>query len=96
MLIERLGKTLSQIAKRQIYLLSTAQIYGRLHKNLREQCLYMIRCRRSRINSKIVSDFVPEENIVCDDNGRWAGVPKLIHTHGLPQMQFDTHRMITE
>ena len=95
-LIDGLTQTLSQIGKRQIYLLSTAQVYGRLHKSLREQCLYMVHCRRSRINNKVVNDFIDGDDILCDDLGRWSGIPKVIHTHGLPKAQFDTHRMITE
>lgn len=95
-MIDQLTGTLSQIGKRQIYLLSTAQVYGRLHKSLREQCLYMVYCRRSRISNKVVNDFIDGDDIMCDDLGRWSGIPKVIHTHGLPKRQFDTHMMITE
>lgn len=95
-LVDQLTGTLSQIGKRQIYLLSTAQVYGRLHKSLREQCLYMVHCRRSKISRKVVNDFIDGDDIMCDDLGRWSGIPKVIHTHGLPKMKFDTHRMITE
>ena len=41
-LIDQLTGDFSQLGKRQIYVLSTAQVYGRLNKNLREQCLYMV------------------------------------------------------
>lgn len=95
-LIDGLTQTFSQLAKRQIYVLSTAQVYGRVHKNLREQCLYMVHCRRSKINRKVVNDFIDGDDVMCDDLGRWSGIPKVIHTHGLPKMQFDTHRMIVE
>lgn len=95
-LIDGLTGTFSQIGKRQIYVLSTAQVYGRLHKSLREQCLYMVNCRRSKISSKVVNDFIDGDDVLCDDLGRWSGIPKVIHTHGLPTMGFDTHRMITE
>ena len=40
--IDKLTGDFSQLGKRQIYVFSTAQVYGRLNKNLREQCLYMI------------------------------------------------------
>lgn len=93
-LIDGLTQTLSQIGKRQIYVLSTAQVYGRINKNLREQCLYMVHCRRSRINNKVVNDFIDGDDIMCDELGRWSGVPKVIHTHGLPKRKFDTHQMI--
>lgn len=95
-MVDDLTGTLSQIGKRQIYLLSTAQVYGRLHKSLREQCLYMVHCRRSKLSSKVVNDFIDGDDIMCDDLGRWSGIPKVIHTHGLPKARFDTHRMITE
>lgn len=96
LMIDQLTGTLSQIGKRQIYLLSTAQVYGRLHKSLREQCLYMVNCRRSKISNKVVNDFIPGDDIMCDELGRWSGVPKVIHTHGLPKRKFDTHMMITQ
>lgn len=96
MLIDQLTGVLSQIGKNQIYLLSTAQVYGRLHKSLREQCLYMVHCRRSKVSNKVVNDFIDGDDIMCDDLGRWSGIPKVIHTHGLPKMKFDTHLMITK
>lgn len=95
-LIDGLTQTFSQIGKRQIYLLSTAQVYGRLNKALREQCLYMVHNRRSKLTNRIVSDFIDGDDIMCDDLGRWSGIPKVIHTHGLPKMKFDTHQMITD
>lgn len=95
-LIDQLTGDFSQLGKRQIYVLSTAQVYGRLNKNLREQCLYMVACRRSKITSRVVNDFIPGDDIMCDDLGRWSGIPSKIWVHGLPKTQFDTHRLITE
>lgn len=95
-LIDQLTGDFSQLGKRQIYVLSTAQVYGRLNKNLREQCLYMVSCRRSKITNRVVNDFIPGDDIMCDDLGRWSGIPSKIWVHGLPKTQFDTHRLITE
>lgn len=94
--IDTLTRDFSQVAKKQIYVLSTAQVYGRINKNLREQCLYMVACRRSRITNRVVNDFIDGDDIICDDLGRWAGIPRKIMVHGLPKMQFDTHLMILE
>lgn len=95
-LIDELTGEFSQLGKRQIYVLSTAQIYGRVNKNLREQCLYMVSCRKSKITNKVVNDFIDGDDILCDDLGRWSGEPVKILVHGLPEVKFDTHRMITE
>lgn len=95
-LIDELTGEFSQLGKRQIYVLSTAQIYGRVNKNLREQCLYMVNCRRSRITNKVVNDFIDGDDILCDDLGRWSGEPVKIYVHGLPEFKFDTHRMIIQ
>lgn len=57
-LIDELTGEFSQLGKRQIYVLSTAQIYGRVNKNLREQCLYMVNCRRSKVTNKVINDFI--------------------------------------
>lgn len=94
-LIDELTGEFSQLGKRQIYVLSTAQIYGRVNKNLREQCLYMVNCRRSKLSNKCVNDFIDGDDILCDDLGRWSGEPVKILVHGLPVSDFDTHRMIT-
>lgn len=94
--IDQLTGDFSQLGKRQIYVFSTAQVYGRLNKNLREQCLYMIDCRRSFFTRKFVNDFIDGDDIICDDLGRWSGVPKKIYVHGLPKIQYDTHKMITK
>lgn len=95
-LIDELTGEFSQLGKRQIYVLSTAQVYGRVNKSLREQCLYMVNCRRSMFSSKVVNDFIDGDDILCDDLGRWSGNPSFILVHGLPKTQFDTHRLITE
>lgn len=93
-LIDRLTGCFSQLRKRQAYILSTAQVYGRLNKNLREQCLYMVACRLSFTN-RCVNDFIAGDDIMCDDLGRWSGIPRIIYVHGLPKMKFDTHRLIS-
>lgn len=93
--IEDLGGQLDQLGKRQIYLLSTAQVYGKVHKILREQCLYMVHCRKSRITNKVVNDFIDGDDILCDELGRWSGEPSFIKVHGLPTVKFDTHKLIS-
>lgn len=95
-LIDDLTGEFSQLGKRQIYVLSTAQVYGRVNKNLREQCLYMVNCRRSRLTNKVVNDFIDGDDIMCDDLGRWSGDAQFIYVHGLPKTEFDTHRLIVE
>jgi len=85
----------SQLRKRSTFILSTAQVYGRLDKALREQCLYMIDCKVSARN-KLINDFIPEKDILCDELGRWAGDPKWIYKHGLPKMGYDTKRIIRD
>ena len=77
-MIDKLTGDFSQLGKRQIYVFSTAQVYGRLNKNLREQCLYMVNCRRSFFTKKFVNDFIEGDDILCDDLGRWSGVPKFM------------------
>lgn len=94
--IDKLTGDFSQLGKRQVYVFSTAQVYGRLNKNLREQCLYMIDCRRSFFTRKFVNDFIDGDDIICDDLGRWSGIPKKIYVHGLAKMAYDTHKMIVE
>lgn len=94
-LIDELTGEFSQLGKRQIYVLSTAQIYGRVNKNLREQCLYMVNCRKSKLTNHVVNDFIDGDDILCDELGRWSGEPVRIMVHGLPRENFDTHRMIT-
>lgn len=91
--IDELTGQFSQLGKRQIYVLSTAQVYGRLNKNLREQCLYMVNCRLSMFN-RCINEFIPGDDIMCDDLGRWSGIPKKIWKHGLPKSRFDTHKLV--
>lgn len=94
-MIDKLTGDFSQLGKRQIYVFSTAQVYGRLNKNLREQCLYMVHCRRSFFTRRFVNDFIEGDDVMCDDLGRWSGIPKKILVHGLPKLDYDTHRLIT-
>lgn len=82
----------SQLRKRNTFILSTAQIYGRLDKSLREQCLFMINCKVR--NGKLINDFIPQEDIIADDLGRWAGNPKFIYSHGLSKLDYDTKKVI--
>lgn len=91
--IDRLTGQFGQLGKRQIYVLSTAQVYGRLNKNLREQCLYMVNCHLSFFN-KCINEFIPGDDIMCDELGRWSGIPKKIYKHGLPESRFDTHALV--
>lgn len=84
----------SQLRKRNTYILSTAQIYGRLDKTLREQCLYMIDCKISKVHKKLVNDFIRQENIIADDLGRWSGRPSKIYVHGLPKANYNTKKVI--
>ena len=95
-LIDCLTGDFSQLRKRQAFVLSTAQVYGRLNKNLREQCLYMVNCRKSKITNKCVCDFILGDDIMCDDLGRWSGIPQKICVHGLPKIKYDTHALILE
>lgn len=85
----------SQLRKRSTFILSTAQVYGRLDKALREQCLYMIACKVS-IGNKLINDFIFGDDVICDELGRWAGIPKFIYKHGLPRMEYDTKKLIRE
>jgi len=91
--LANLTAVFSQLAKRNCYVLSTAQVYGRLEKALREQCLYMVD-NHVNVNKKIVSEFILESEIICDDLGRWAGNPRFIKVHGLSNMRYDTKKLI--
>lgn len=95
-LIKLLVSRFSQLRKAHLFVLSTAQIYGSLDKRLREQCLYMISCRKSKLSNKIVNDFYKQEDILCDDLGRWSGIPTRIMVHGLPSLSYDTSRLVNE
>jgi len=86
----------TNVTKKLNILLTTAQVYGRLDKSLREQCLYMVNCRHNFTHTKLVNDFIPGDDIICDDLGRWAGNPKKIFVHGLSKVEYDTKKIITE
>lgn len=92
--IDYLTGEFSQLGKRQIFVLSTAQVYGRVNKNLREQCFYMVNCRLG-FNRRCVNDFILGDDVMCDDLGRWSGDPQFIYTHGLAKkLSFDTHKRV--
>lgn len=95
-LIGQLVGCFSQLRKRHCFVLSTAQVYGRLDKTLREQVLYMVQCRKSKITNKIVNDFIPGDDIMCDDLGRWSGIPDKILVHGLSRVKYDSSLLITK
>jgi len=94
-MIAKLNAVFSQLGKRNCFVLSTAQVYGRLDKALREQCLYMVNCYID-VYGTIVNEFIPQSEILVDDLGRWAGRPKKIFKHGLPVSQYDTKKLIRE
>lgn len=95
LLINDLLITFSQLAKRNCYVLSTAQVYGRLDKALREQCLFMVNCKVN-LRGRLVNDFILGDDIIADDLGRWAGVAKYVKVHGLSKMEYDTKKLIRE
>lgn len=95
LLISQLTAVFSQLRKRNVFLLSTAQVYGRLDKALREQCLFMVNCKVN-LNKRLVNDFIPGDDIIADELGRWAGNPKFIRVHGLSKLEYDTKRLIRE
>jgi len=95
LLISQLTAVFSQLRKRNTYVLSTAQVYGRLDKALREQCLYMVDCRVN-FSNKLVNEFILQDDIIADELGRWAGNPKFIRVHGLSKLEYDTKRLIRE
>lgn len=84
----------SQLRKRNTFVLSTAQVYGRLDKPLREQCLYMVSCRKT-FTGRFANDFILGDDIICDDMGRWSGIPKRIYIHGLSKIKYETSKIIT-
>ena len=93
--IDALTGEFSQLGKRNIFVISTAQIYGRVNKNLREQCLFMIDCRLSKLTGKCINEFIPSDDIMCDELGRWSGNPVKIYVHGLAKnLTFDTHKRV--
>lgn len=93
--VSQLTAVFSQLAKRNTYVLSTAQVYGRLDKAMREQCLYMIDCHVN-IRNRLVNSFILETDIIADELGRWAGNPKFIRVHGLSNLEYDTKKLIRE
>lgn len=95
LMISQLTAVFSQLAKRNCYVLSTAQVYGRLDKALREQCLYMVDCKVN-IRRQLVNDFILQDDIIADELGRWAGNPSFIKVHGLSKLEYDTKRLIRE
>lgn len=94
-LVSDLTSVFSQLRKRNTYIISTAQIYGRLDKSLREQCLFMVDCKVN-MRGRLVNAFIAQEDILCDDLGRWAGNPKRIYVHGLSKLEYDTKKLIRE
>lgn len=92
--IDRLTAIFSQLRKRKTFILSTAQVYGRLDKNLREQCLFMVNCKKS-FTGKLLNEFIDGDDIIVDELGRWSGDPKSIYVHGLPKLEYDTRLIIT-
>lgn len=93
--LAQLTGVFSQLAKRNCFVFSTAQVYGRLDKALREQCLYMVD-NHVNFRNRIVSEFILETDIICDDLGRWAGDPQKIRVHGLSKLKYDTKRLIRQ
>lgn len=85
----------SQLRKRNTYILSTAQVYGRLEKSLREQCLFMIN-NKVNFKGKVVSEFIKGDDILCDDLGRWSGDPTTIYVHGLSGIKYDSKKVIRD
>lgn len=85
----------SQLRKRNTFVLSTAQVYGRLDKSLREQCLYMVNCRKT-FTGRLANEFILGDDIICDDMGRWSGIPKRIFVHGLSKIRYNTAKIITD
>lgn len=93
-MIGNLTAVFSQLRKRNVYILSTAQVYGRLDKSLREQCLFMVNCRKSKITGKFINEFIDGDDIICDDLGRWSGDASRIYVHGLSKLEYDTYKLI--
>lgn len=91
---EKISDLFCQLGKRNTYIFSTSQVYGRVDKTLREQCLYMINCTKT-ITGKFKNEFIDGDDILCDNLGRWAGDPKIIYIHGLPKLKYDTKKIIS-
>jgi len=57
--------------------------------------LFMINCSVTWRNL-LKNEFIPGDDIICDELGRWAGNPKFIRIHGLPSMKYDTKLVIRD
>lgn len=93
--LSRLVGIFSQLRKRNTFVLSTAQVYGRVDKSLREQCLFMVNCRKT-FTGRLANEFISGDDIICDDMGRWSGIPKKIFVHGLSKIRYNTAKIITD
>lgn len=93
--LSRLCGIFSQLRKRNTFVLSTAQVYGRVDKSLREQCLFMVNCRKT-FTGRLSNEFISGDDIICDDMGRWSGIPKKIFVHGLSKIRYNTAKIITD
>lgn len=92
--ISQMLDVMGQLRKRRVFVLGVAQIFGRVDKSFREQALYMVNCRKTFTKTKLVNEFIPASEILCDDLGRWSGNPAYIWRHGLPKSQFDTRYIV--
>lgn len=91
---DKLVGLFSQLGKRNTYIFSTAQVYGRVEKSLREQCLYMVNCKKTK-SGKFINEFIDGDEIIADELGRWSGDPKFIWRHGInPTVLYDTKKII--
>jgi len=91
---DKLVGLFSQLGKRNTFLFSTAQVYGRVEKSLREQCLYMVNCKKTR-SGKFINEFIDGDDIIADELGRWSGDVKFIWKHGInPKVVYDTKKII--
>lgn len=90
---DELSDLFCQLGKRNTYIFSTSQVYGRVEKSLREQCLYMVDCTKTA-TGKFRNSFIAGDDILCDNLGRWAGDPERIYIHGLPKTKYDTKKII--
>ncbi|MCL2094892.1 AAA family ATPase [Candidatus Saccharibacteria bacterium] len=94
LLISQFLDIMGQLRKRRVFILGVAQIFGRVDKSFREQALYMIDCEKNLFKTKLINYFIPAENILCDDLGRWSGKSRVIYRHGLPKTKFNTRFIV--
>lgn len=94
--IKNMNAVFSQLRKRSTFVLSTSQVYGRVDKTLREQVLYMVNCKVSKLTGKFINEFIHGDKILVDELGRWSGDPTRIYVHGLPKSDYDTKKIIKE